>query len=61
MSAAGDIRMSRRALVLLFLVLAVVCYAIGFGAGAVAFIVLGAAAEILFWVHLFRRRRSDAK
>jgi len=53
--------MSRRALVVLFLVLAVVCYAIGFGAGAVAFIVLGAAAEILFWVHLFRRRRPGTK
>jgi hypothetical protein len=40
-----------------FLILAVACYAIGLTVPGAAFFIVGAAAEIVFWVRVSRRRR----
>ena len=39
-----------------FLVLAVACYTIGFALPGTAFLLAGAAAELVFWVRVIRRR-----
>ena len=41
---------------LVFLLMALVFYVLGFATTATAFIALGAAAELMFWVNLFRRK-----
>lgn len=48
--------MRRWLLLGVFALLALGCYAIGFGAGALIFLVLGAVAELLFWYKLLRRK-----
>ncbi len=48
--------MNKHRLTWLFLLLAVVCYAMGMATAGMVLLALGAAAEVMFWVNLFRRR-----
>ena len=47
---------SPRMMALIFLALALLFYGLGFATTATAFIALGVAAEVMFWVNLFRRK-----
>jgi hypothetical protein len=47
--------MNKRLTTLLIFVLAAVLYFIGFAGPAMGFLVLGAIAEMVFWVRFFRR------
>jgi hypothetical protein len=40
-----------------FLLLAIACYFLGMALPAAIFMLLGALAEAIFWVRLFKRRR----
>ena len=44
---------------IVFLVLAIVFYTVGFRSGAIALIVLGIAAEIGFWVGIFKLNKPS--
>lgn len=48
--------MQRHGITLMFLGLALVFYLLGLATAGGVFLALGAAAEIMFWIHLFRRR-----
>ena len=48
--------LSPRTIALIFLAMALVFYGLGLATAATAFIVLGVAAELMFWVNLFRRK-----
>jgi len=52
-------KQKRIALTLLFLLLTVLCYAVGFSKGAIFFVVCGMFFELLFWVGVFKK--SDRK
>jgi len=47
--------MNKRLTTLLFFVLAALLYFVGFALPATVFLVLGALAEMVFWVHIFKR------
>ena len=47
--------LSRMVIVLLCLVAAIACYAMGLHAGIVVFVLLGVMSELVFWVVLTRR------
>ena len=47
---------SPRMIALIFLAVALVFYGLGMALAATTFIVLGVAAEVMFWVNLFRRK-----
>ena len=51
--------MRRHTITILFLLAAIVLYAIGFSIPANIFIGLGILAELTFWVRLFRRRSRN--
>jgi hypothetical protein len=51
--------MRQHAITILFLVAAIVLYAIGFSIPANIFVGLGILAELTFWVRLFRSRSRD--
>lgn len=50
--------MNRHLVNFLIFVLAVVLYALGFGFGAMAVVVLAVLVELTFWVRLFRGSRT---
>lgn len=50
---------NRIALILFFLVAAIVCYAIGLPAGSVVFVLLGLIFEGLFWLGIFSRKKKS--
>ncbi|MGD9265483.1 MAG: glycosyl transferase family 39 [Lysobacterales bacterium] len=49
--------MTRHVPTFVFLLLAIACYFLGMALPAAIFMLLGALAEAVFWVRLFRRRR----
>lgn len=49
--------MQNRMIKIIFLVLAISCYAVGLLLPATLFLFVGATAETLFWFRLLRRRR----
>ena len=51
--------MRQHTITILFLLAAIVLYAIGFSIPANIFIGLGILAELTFWVRLFRRRSRN--
>jgi len=51
-------KQKRIALILLFLLLTVICYAVGLSEGAILFVVCGMFFELLFWVGVFKKSKS---
>jgi hypothetical protein len=58
-NAAGA-SMQRHLITVLVLLAALVCYRIGFGAGAFALVAAGGALELWFWVRLLRGKPRSA-
>ena len=52
---------TRWSILLVLLVAALGCYAVGFGGGVVAFVVAGLGFELAFWIGLFRKVREGKK
>jgi hypothetical protein len=51
--------MTRILILLLFLFVAIACYAIGIPRGTIVFIILGVIFEGLFWIGLFNRKKRS--
>ena len=49
----------RNGLTIACLLLALLCYAIGFPAGSGGFIILGALLEVFFWLRVLRVNRKE--
>jgi len=50
--------MKRHVITILFLVVAIACYAIGAAGPGTAFLVAGGIAELAFWFRIFKRDKS---